>query len=65
MSFESSFGALEGLGGFLLGIGILILIWIWPIVFDMPMFQISALYIDFEGAKVQVLDWGFVSLPWP
>ena len=30
---------------------ILISIWIWPLVFVTPMFQIFHLYIDFEGAK--------------
>ena len=51
MSFESSFGALEDTGGSRLGFGILILIWIWSLVFDIPMIQILALYLDFEGAK--------------
>ena len=51
MSFKSWFRALEDAGGSWLGFGILILIWKWPMVFDMPMFQILALYIDFEGAK--------------
>ena len=31
--------------------GILIFIWIWSLVFDTPMFQILALYLDLEGAK--------------
>ena len=26
------------------------MIWIWPWVFDIPMFGILALYLDFEGA---------------
>ena len=51
MSFKSSFGALEDAGGSWLGFGILILIWIWSLVFDTPMIQILALYLDFEGAK--------------
>ena len=56
MSFKSSFGALEDAGGSWLGFGILILIWIWSLVFDTPMIQILALYLDFKGAKnIQVL----------
>ena len=51
MSFKSSFGALEEAGGSWLGFGILILIWIWSLVFDTLIFQILALYLDFEGAK--------------
>ena len=34
MSFKSSFWALEVAGGFWQGLGILILIWIWSLVFD-------------------------------
>ena len=63
MTFKFSFGALEDAGGFWLGFGILILIWIWSVVFDAPMIQILALYIDFEAAKnihvLEVLIWGF------
>ena len=44
-------GALDDAGGSWLGFGILILIWIWSLVFDTHMFQILALYLDFEGAK--------------
>ena len=51
LSFKSSFGALEDTGGSWLGFGILILIWILPLVFDTTMIQILALYLDFEGAK--------------
>ena len=40
-----------------------ILIWIWSLVFDTPMFQILLLYLDFEGAEnihfLYVLMWGF------
>ena len=50
MSFKSSFRALEDAGGFWLGFEILILIWIWSLVFDIPMIWIGALYLDFEGA---------------
>ena len=32
---------------FLTGVGILILIWIWSLVFDIPMIQILALNLDF------------------
>ena len=45
------FGALEDSRGSWLGFCIFILIWIWAVVFDIPMFQILALYIDFECAK--------------
>ena len=34
-----------------LGFGILILIWIWSLVFYIPMIWIFNLYLDFEGAK--------------
>ena len=50
MSFKSSFGALENAGGSWLGFGILILILIWSLVFDLPMIQFFALYLDFEGS---------------
>ena len=37
--------------------------WIWWLVFNTPIFQILALYLDFEGAKnihvLQVFIWGF------
>ena len=63
MSFKSGFGALEVAGGSWMGFGILIMIWIWSLVFDISMIQILALYLDFEGAKninvLQVLIWGF------
>merc|ERR1711954_293590 len=63
MSFKSSLGAIEDAGGSCLGFGILILIWIGSLVFDIPMIQILALYLDFEGAKnihvLQVLIWSF------
>ena len=51
MSLKSSYGALEDAGDSLLGFGILILIWIWSLVFDIPMIRSLALYLDFEGAK--------------
>ena len=51
MSVKSWFGALEDVGGFWLGFGILILIWIWSVVFDTTMIQFLALYLDFEFAK--------------
>ena len=63
MSFKSWFGLLEDAGGSLLGSGSLFLIWIWSLVFYTPMFQIFALYPDFEGSKnmnvLQVVIWGF------
>ena len=43
--------ALENAAGSWLGFDILILIWIMSLVFDTPMFQILALYINIEGAK--------------
>ena len=56
MSFKSWFGPLEDAGGSWLGFGIFILIWIWSLVFDTPMFQILAQYLDFEGAEnIQVI----------
>ena len=54
MSFKSSFGALEDAGGSWLGFGILILIWIKPLVFDISMFRILAPYLDFEGARTSM-----------
>ena len=51
MSFKSSFVALEDAGGSWLGFGILILIWIWSLVFDIPLIWILALNFDFGGAK--------------
>ena len=47
-----------------MGFGILILIWIWPLVFDIPMIRILAFYLDFEGVKytnvliVLILEFG-------
>ena len=44
-------------------LGILILIRTWSPVFDTAIFQILALYLDFEGAKkihvLQLLVWRF------
>ena len=37
---------------FLTGAWQLILIWIWSLVFDIPLVKILALYLDFEGAKI-------------
>ena len=46
-----------------MGLGILVWIWIWSLVFDIPMISILGLYLDFEGAKninvPLVLIWGF------
>ena len=50
-SFKSWFGALVGAGGSWLGFGILILILIWSLVIDTPIFRILALYLAFEVAK--------------
>ena len=52
MSFKSSFWALADPRGSWLGFPILILIWIWSLVFDIPIFQILALYFNFEDAKI-------------
>ena len=57
MSIESWFGAIVGAGESWLGFGILILIWIWPLVLDTPIFRISALYLDFDGAKNIHVHW--------
>ena len=47
----------------MLGFGISIFIWIWPVGCDTPMIQILILYLGFEGAKtivvLYVLIWGF------
>ena len=43
--------ALKDGGGSWLEFGILILILIWSQVFDTPINQILALYVDFEGRK--------------
>ena len=51
ISFQPCCGDLKDTGGTRLQFGIFILIWIWSLVFDTPMFQILALYLDFEGAK--------------
>ena len=51
MSFKSSFGALEDAAGLWRRFGIFISILIWLLVFDIPMIQILAPYLDFEGAK--------------
>ena len=63
MSFKSSFGALEDAGSSWLGSGILILVWIWSLVSNIPMIRILALYLNFEGAKnihvLWVLIWDF------
>ena len=46
-----------------MGFSILILIWMWLHAFGTPMFQILALYLDFEGGKnihvLNVLIWVF------
>ena len=34
------------------GVGILILIWIWSLVCDTPMFKILCPYLDFKGGKI-------------
>ena len=51
MFLKSWFGAFGDAGGLWLGFGIVILIGIWSLVFDIPMIWIWALYLDFEGAK--------------
>ena len=47
LSSKSSFGALEDAGGLWLGLGILIFVLIWLLVFGTPMILILALYPDF------------------
>ena len=72
MSLMSRVGALEDAGDSWLGFGILVLIWIWSLVFDISMLGLLALYLDFEGAQnihvLYVLTWGFARccrfLPW-
>ena len=79
MSFNSWFGVSEDNGFSWWGFIILILIWIWSLIFDTPMFQILALYLDFEGVKnthvlldldlgllrmLEVSDWGLASWFW-
>ena len=60
MSFKSSFGALDNAEGSWLRFCILILILIRSLFFDTPMFQISALYLVFQGAEnIYVQIWGF------
>ena len=63
MFLKSSFGALEDAGYSWQGFGILILILIWSLVFDISLIQILALSLDFEGAKnihiLQVIIWSF------
>ena len=51
MCFKSSVRALEDAAGFWLGFGTLNSILILLLVFDIPIIQILALYLDFEGAK--------------
>ena len=47
LSFKSSFGALEDAEGSWLGLGILILIWTWSLVFDTLQFRVLALNLGF------------------
>ena len=43
----------------------MILIWIWSLVYGTPIIRISALYLDFEGAKnIHVLLSPDVGLWW-
>ena len=51
MAVKSSFGALEDAWSSWLRFGVFILICIWSLVFDTHMFQMLALYLDFEGAN--------------
>ena len=51
LSSKFWFRALEDNGGSWLGIGILILIWIWSLVFDTTLFRILSLCLYFKGAK--------------
>ena len=53
--------ALEDAEGSWIRFDIFIFIWIWSLVFDTPIFQILALYLDFEETihVLLVLIWGF------
>ena len=63
ITFKSWVWALEDARDSWLSFGIFILTWIWSLVFGTPMLKISALYLDFKGAKninvLWVLIWGF------
>ena len=48
---------------FLEGFGILILIWIWSLVFDMPLFKFFSPYLDFENADGDVGFWRTLEAP--
>ena len=77
-SFKSWFGALEYTGGSWLGLGILILIWIWPLIFDTSIFPGLALSWFWESKEhqchlnlhlgllgmLEVPDWGWASWFW-
>ena len=52
MYFKPSIERLEDAWGSSLEFGILILIWISPMIFDTVLFQILAIYFEFEGAKI-------------
>ena len=64
MSFKSGFGALVGAGGSWLGFGILILIWIWSLVFDTPIFQILVSILILKSKELEVPDWSSASRSW-
>ena len=51
ISFKSSFGALEDTGGSWLEFCVLIMIWIWSVALDTPIFPILYLFLDFGGAE--------------
>ena len=63
MSFKYWFGPVEDAAAYWLKFGILILIWIWSLVFNTPMFKILALCLYFEITKniyvLCVLIWAF------
>ena len=55
--------AFENAGGSWLGFDIFVLIWVWPLICDTPLFQILCLYFHSKGAKsihvLNILIWDF------
>ena len=53
----SGFGVLEDAGGFLFGLGILVLISIWSLFYATPMLHFLALFLIVKGAKnIHILE---------
>ena len=59
MSFKSSFWALEDAGGSWHGLGLLILIWTWSLVFDTPMIQfwLCILILKVQRTSLSFKSW--------